>query len=932
MDRDHDPDHEAWQRIEALYQEAAELPEADRRAFLANACVGDDALRGKLEALLDCSPAALGFFDRLSDAIRGVMLDTDHPLHDALVGTVLGRYRVDARLGAGGMGTVYRGFDLLLERPVALKFLHAHGAADEDARRRLLMEARAAAALDHPNICTVYETGDIGTGTPFLAMAYCEGSSLKDRIARGRLAVREALVIAIQMARGLAAAHARGMVHRDVKPANVIIGDDGLVKLVDFGLARVRDATLSATGAIRGTVAYMAPELLRGQPAQARSDLWSLGIVLHEMLTGSRAFQGDTDAAEVYAIVHGERRDDLPLDIPIELRNVLDRLLDKDPAARYGSAIDLLAVLEAIASSAAPAIPPRSTAGVAAPRSAAAEPAGGAGRGDGRKRLRLAIVATVAVTAIVLVGLFGWRWTADRSARLAAIAPYATPRVVVMSFHDDTEQRDAAWIASRITADLIDALGTVPGIDVPSMNVVLPYRDRRLSVTAVADTLGADWLIGGIVSRRNDTIAVKAELSDATGRLLDSREVETRRGDENTLIDEVVFAAAVMVRERLGDEMRARRWAAGTRSERARNLIRQAALEVEEADELHPRTQPQSALARLHRADSTLIDAAAADPSWPEPWIERGWVARSITYLMLGIGYNRDTIAGTIANGLRHATTALQLSRDSARAMEVQGTLRYAQWLVQRPQRDTIAGKQLLDGAERDLRQALNGDSTLIRALNTLSATQYARGELELSRVTAQRAYRQDSWFQAEELLFRLFNTTFETGHDSEARVWCDEIRQRFADSWFVAHCELMLMTWSLEATADSDLAWKLAREATARAEDPIRQRVGAELEVLVAGVLVRAQDADSAMRALERVQARALTHPDLGPGSDAYVVRLHLEAGVRLLLGQSELAIERLNEYFNYVPDERVVLFEFRRFRELRDDPRLRVRPIGPP
>jgi TolB-like protein len=502
-----------------------------------------------------------------------------------------------------------------------------------------------------------------------------------------------------------------------------------------------------------------------------------------------------------------------------------------------------------------------------------------------------------------------------------------------MFFHDETEQASAGSIANDITAGLIDALGAVPGIHVPSMNVVLPYRDRRLSVTAMADTLGAEWLVGGVVSRSNDSTTVKAELSDATGRRLDSREIHGRRGDEQTLVDEVVLATAVMVRERLGAELRARRWTAGTRSEQARRLIRQATLEREEADELEARTQPRAALARLFRADSTLVDATSADPSWPEPWIERAWIARSITFLMLGIGYNRDTIFATIATGMDHAGTALQFGQDSARALEVRGTLRYALWLVQRPHTDTIAGQQMLGAVERDLLQALNRDSTLVPALNVLSATQFARGELELSRVTAQRAYRQDNWFQAEELLYRLFNTTFETGYDAEARHWCDEIRKRFPNTWFVAHCELMLMAWSPEAVPDPNQAWDMAREAAANAEDPIRQRVRPWLEILVAGVLARAQHADSAAHILDRVRTtRNLADPNLTPGSDAHVVGLNLEAGVRLLLGQKELAIERLNEYFDYLPDERVVLFEFRRFRELRDDPRLRVRPIGPP
>jgi len=259
-------------------------------------------------------------------------------------GERVGRYRIEGRLGHGGMGEVFRAHDTELDRPVALKFLTVARGGDEAVRRRLLREARAAAALDHPNLCPVYEVGDAGDGRLFRAMALVDGESLAARLERGPLEPAEILDVTRQVAAGLAEAHRGGVVHRDVKPANLMIGTGGVVKLLDFGLAQ-RDGQdgRSLEGLRPGTLAYMAPEQLRGEPIDARSDVWALGAVMVEMATGRSPFGGPTPEATLYSIAH---RSPAGLEaLPATLRPVARRALQRRPDDRYADAGELLVAL-----------------------------------------------------------------------------------------------------------------------------------------------------------------------------------------------------------------------------------------------------------------------------------------------------------------------------------------------------------------------------------------------------------------------------------------------------------------------------------------------------------------------------------------------------------------------------------------------------------
>lgn len=268
-----------------------------------------------------------------------------------MIGQTISHYRITEKLGGGGMGVVYKAQDLKLDRAVALKFLPPELTLDVEAKERFIHEAKAASSLDHANICTVYDVDESADGQMFIAMACYDGQTLKERIAKGKLRIEEATGIGIQIAQGLAKAHEGGIVHRDIKPANIMITKDGVAKIVDFGLAKLSSATkITKTGSTLGTVAYMAPEQLQGSEVDARADIFSLGVVVYEMLTGRTPFRGDHEAALMYAIMNEEPE---PLqthipDVSSELIHIVSRALEKDPASRYKTMDDLLIDLQRV--------------------------------------------------------------------------------------------------------------------------------------------------------------------------------------------------------------------------------------------------------------------------------------------------------------------------------------------------------------------------------------------------------------------------------------------------------------------------------------------------------------------------------------------------------------------------------------------------------
>lgn len=353
-----------WDRIQALFESAVELTAEERQDYLVEECGGDLDLLDELRALLAADERSDDLWTRLTpDAVATSVSDSE-----AL--QQIGPYEILGRAAAGGMGIVYRALDKRLEREVALKFLPPHLNADFRARERFVAEARAASRLDHPNICVIHDIGETPDKRLYLSMPFYRGQTLEMRIATGRVPEEEAVAIARQIARGLCAAHAQDIVHRDIKPANIMLTQDNGVKILDFGVAKRLGVNLTSSGVSIGTVAYMAPEQLRGEEVDARADLWALGATLYEMLAGHRAFGGERMHEVINAVLNADSDPvaALPTDIPLGLKEILGRALESDVNARYASARAMLTELDQVSSLATCEVRSESSAGVETPR------------------------------------------------------------------------------------------------------------------------------------------------------------------------------------------------------------------------------------------------------------------------------------------------------------------------------------------------------------------------------------------------------------------------------------------------------------------------------------------------------------------------------------------------------------------------------------
>lgn len=461
-----------------------------------------------------------------------------------MIGKSISHYKIVEKLGEGGMGEVYLAEDTRLGRMVALKFLPADYADDDDFRARFKREARAAAALNHPNIVTIHEVSE-HNGIPFIAMEYVQGHSLKEVIAGADLSLEKVLDLAVQMTQGIAAAHAAGVIHRDVKPQNVIVDSQGRVRILDFGLAVLKaDSMITRTDSTYGTVAYMSPEQTQKADIDHRSDIFSVGIVLYEMITGRQPFRGDHHAAIMYSIVN-ETPEPLArykAGVPDALQRIVEKALRKEPDTRYQSADDMLADLKELQ---------RET--------TSTQPLRFAGKSGGR-RSRAGMIAGVFLTAaVILVAalfLFDRFMTDDSTAPVASSGASWKGSVAVLPFRDFSPEGDQDYFCHGMTDAIINKLASIKDLKIISLSSAMRYKDAERDLKTIGQELGVSTILEGSIQKEEDRIRLSAQLINvADDAHLWSATYDRRLESVFAIQDEISQAIVDVLKLRLlGDE------------------------------------------------------------------------------------------------------------------------------------------------------------------------------------------------------------------------------------------------------------------------------------------------------------------------------------------------------------------------------------------
>jgi len=514
-------DIDRYRRIDEIFQAALELEPRERASYISEACSGDAALLKEVEYLLASDGQQWELIGTPAFEMVAPLLAKDQPALEA--GDSIGHYQVVSLLGVGGMGQVYLAEDAKLRRKVALKLLPASYTRDESRWRRFQQEARAASALNHPNILTIHELGEVN-GEQFIATEFVEGETLRERLQRAPLNLAETLDVAVQIADALAAAHKAGIVHRDIKPENIMLRHDGYVKVLDFGLAKLTEQQEPATqtaaaenvdissSLVMGTVKYMSPEQARGRQVDPRSDIFSFGVVLYEMIAGRPPFEGKNSNEVISTIL---KKEPSPLtDVPEETERLISRALRKKKEDRYQTIEDLLADLKSLKDQTVTNVGAQHQRGrwtgsaFSTREGAAISTATTIEYVISEIKRHKTATALGFVTLVILlagVGYLGYRYFFSR--RLI-------DSIAVMPFVNESGDPELEYLSDGMTEDLITSLRKIPG------SSVFRYKGKNTDATTIGKELNAQAVLSGRIVKYGEDFRLHVELVDARTRNL----------------------------------------------------------------------------------------------------------------------------------------------------------------------------------------------------------------------------------------------------------------------------------------------------------------------------------------------------------------------------------------------------------------------------